>query len=62
VLEPLLGVAMASQGPALPLALAHNLVAALLLATAYELTRGGNGALASPGATEATMGAAWRPI
>jgi heme a synthase len=43
VLEPLLGAAMSAQGPTLLLALAHNLAAALLLATAFELTRGARG-------------------
>lgn len=34
------GFAMAAQGPTLALALAHNVLAALLLATAFELSRG----------------------
>ena len=38
-----LGWTMASQGPTLALALAHNVVAALLLVTAFELTRGAAG-------------------
>lgn len=36
-----LGWMMASRGTTLPLALAHNLVAAVLLATSFELTRAG---------------------
>ncbi len=35
-----LGIAMANQGPTLDLALMHNLAAALLLATLFELSRG----------------------
>ncbi len=35
-----LGWLMAAEGPSLTVALAHNVVAALLLATAFELTRG----------------------
>lgn len=61
-IEVLLGVAMGSHGPTLALALAHNLVAALQLATAYEITRGardeGGPQAAMP--TKATIGADWR--
>ena len=38
--ELALGLLLAGNGASLPLTLAHNLIAALLLATAFELTRG----------------------
>ena len=63
VLEPLLGAAMSTQGPTLPLALAHNLAAALLLATAFELTRGARSEgppQSTATAMRTTMGADWR--
>lgn len=61
-LEPFLGVAMSVHGPTLWLALAHNLVAALLLATAYEVTRDvrAEAGSASASAGAATIQADWR--